>query len=213
MSKQCNHDIWILIFLEDRKVRINLWMIRSLYESLNVGFPASSTTNEALWNDSRHRSPPVIAQTDCLSLMSQNRASWLLRSYHQVPWWGSLMCFPLCLGQLQSTHAFRRPWSLFRLLLSRLEERENSSSHHTYQHQTRGCHHHPHHRRHYLTAISTLASSSCEAMKLSWLTFTMSDAVTTVTMRFSSRPTRLPTSSSSRSFASYCTTENDCCCC
>lgn len=142
--------------------------------------------------------------------MAQNRASLRLRSYRQVSWGGSLMCFPLCLGQLQSTHAFRRPWSLFRLLLSRLEERENSSSHHTYQHQTCRCRH-PHH--HHLTAISTLASSSCEAMKLSWLTFTMSDAVTTVTMRFSSRPTRFPTSSSSRSFASYCTTENNCCCC
>lgn len=189
-------------------------MVRSLHESLNVGFPASSTTNEALWNDSRHRSPPVIAQTGCLSLMTQNRASSPLRWYRQVRWWGSLMCFPLGLGQLQSTHAFRRPWSLFRLLLSRLEERENSSSHHTYQHQTRCCcRHHPPHHRHYLTAISTLASSSCEAMKLSWLTFTMSDAVTTVTMRFSSRPTRFPTSSSSRSFASCCTTEKDCCCC
>lgn len=49
----------------------------------------------------------------------------------------------------------------------------------------------------------TFASSSCEAMKLSWLTLTRSEAVTTVTMRFSSRPTRFPTSSSSRSLASY----------
>lgn len=174
-------------------------MIRSLYESLNVGFPASSGTNEAPWIDGRHRSPSVIVQTDSFCLMTQNRASSLL----------SVAARPA--DVLSSTHAFRRPWSLFRLLLSRLEERENSSSHHTYQHQTRRQHHHhPHH--HDLTAISTLASSSCEAMKLSWLTFTMSDAVTTVTMRFSRRPTRFPTSSSSRSFASYQTAENDCRC-
>jgi len=57
--------------------------------------------------------------------------------------------------------------------------------------------------------FSTLASSSCEAMKLSWLTFTRSEAVTTVTMRFSSRPTRFPTSSSSRSLASYWMTQNE----
>lgn len=59
--------------------------------------------------------------------------------------------------------------------------------------------------------LSTLASSSCEAMKLSWLTFTRSEAVTTVTMRFSSLPTRFPTSSSSRSLASYWMTRSESC--
>lgn len=59
--------------------------------------------------------------------------------------------------------------------------------------------------------LSTLASSSCEAMKLSWLTFTRSEAVTTVTMRFSSLPTRFPTSSSSRSLASYWMTQSESC--
>lgn len=59
--------------------------------------------------------------------------------------------------------------------------------------------------------LSTLASSSCEAMKLSWLTFTRSEAVTTVTMRFSSLPTRFPTSSSSRSLASYWTAQSESC--
>ena len=56
---------------------------------------------------------------------------------------------------------------------------------------------------HGLRRDDTLASSSCDAMKFSWLTLTRSEAVTTVTMRFSSRPTRFPTSSSSRSLASY----------
>lgn len=152
-NKQCIHAIKYLF--SEKTVRINLGMIRSLYESLNVGFPASSSTNEALWIDGRHRSPSVIVQTDSFCLMTQNRASSLL----------SVAARPL--DVLSSTHAFRRPWSLFRLLLSRLEERENTSSHHTYQHQTRRQHRHHHHPLNDLTAISTLASSSCEAMKLS----------------------------------------------
>lgn len=56
--------------------------------------------------------------------------------------------------------------------------------------------------------MNTLASSSCVAMKFSWLMFTRSKAVTTVTMRFSRRPTRLPTSSSSLSLASCQTTQD-----
>lgn len=118
------------------------------------------------------------------------------------------------------THAFNRLWSLLRLRLSRLEDREKSSSHHTciimtlHHHR----HHHHHHRHHHhrhpdvVAVVSlggTLASSSCEAMKLSWLTFTRSEAVTTVTIRFSRRPTRFPMSSSSRSLVSCRTTRSD----
>lgn len=110
----------------------------------------------------------------------------------------------VCAGGF-NTHTFNRLWSLLRLWLSRLEDRENSSSHHTCHKTSR--YHHPHHYHPSCCSLyhqhRTFASSSCEAMKLSWLTLTRSEAVTTVTMRFSSRPTRFPTSSSSRSLASY----------
>lgn len=68
-------------------------MIRTLLETLNVGFPASSATNKALWNDSQHRSPPVIGQDDGLCLITQNRARPLPRSYRPAPWWGLLMMY------------------------------------------------------------------------------------------------------------------------
>lgn len=48
----------------------------------------------------------------------------------------------VCAGRF-STHTFNRLWSLLRLWLSRLEDRENSSSHHTC-HKVRR-YHHPHH--------------------------------------------------------------------
>lgn len=49
----------------------------------------------------------------------------------------------------------------------------------------------------------TLATSSWKAMKFRYWMLTMSGPVTTVSIRFSIRPTRFPTSSSSRSFASW----------
>ncbi len=49
----------------------------------------------------------------------------------------------------------------------------------------------------------TFATSSWKAMKFRYWMLTMSGPVTTVSIRFSIRPTRFPTSSSSRSFASW----------